>query len=133
MGRGGGAIDKMLPLFKLGLGGRLGSGKQWVPWIHVHDLVSMIQWAIENDSVTGPINASAPNPVRNSEMTSAMAKSVNRFAILPAPRFALRVALGEFTNSLFSSQNVIPQAAIDGGFQFQYPTIDLALEEIVDE
>ena len=133
MGRGGGAIDKMLPLFKLGLGGRLGSGKQWVPWIHVHDLVSMIQWAIENDSVTGPINASAPNPVRNSEMTSAMAKSVNRFAILPAPRFALRVAIGEFTNSLFSSQNVIPQAAIDGGFQFQYPTIDLALEEIVDE
>ena len=133
MGRGGGAIDKMLPLFKSGLGGRLGSGKQWVPWIHVHDLVSMIQWAIENDSVTGPINASAPNPVRNSEMTSAMAKSVNRFAILPAPRFALRVALGEFTNSLFSSQNVIPQAAIDGGFQFQYPTIDLALEEIVDE
>ena len=72
LGRGGGAIDKMLPLFKLGLGGRLGNGKQWVPWIHVHDLVGMIQWAIENESVSGPVNASAPTPVRNSEMTQAL-------------------------------------------------------------
>ena len=133
MGRGGGAMDKMLPIFKLGLGGRLGNGKQWVPWIHVHDLVGMIQWAIENDSVAGPLNASAPNPVRNSEMTSAMAKAVGRFAILPAPQFALRMVLGEFANSLFSSQKVIPQAAINGGFKFQYPTIDLALDEIVNE
>ena len=133
LGRGGGAIDKMLPLFKLGLGGRLGNGKQWVPWIHVNDLVGMIQWAIENESITGPLNASAPNPVRNSEMTTAMAKAVGRFAILPAPKFALRLGLGEFANSLFSSQKVIPRVANDGGFQFQYPTIESALDEIANE
>jgi len=132
MGRGGGAVDKMLPMFKLGLGGQLGNGKQWVPWIHVHDLVGMIQWAIENESIAGPLNASAPNPVRNSEMTAAMAKSVSRFAILPAPKFALRIALGEFANSLFSSQKVIPGVANDGGFQFQFPTIESALDEIVN-
>ena len=132
LGRGGGAIDKMLPLFKMGLGGRLGDGKQWVPWIHVHDLVGMIQWAIENESIAGPVNASAPNPVRNSEMTAAMAKAVGRFAVLPAPKFALRLALGEFANSLFSSQKVIPQAAIDGGYQFQHSSIESALDEIVN-
>jgi len=131
LGRGGGAIDKMLPLFKMGLGGNLGNGKQWVPWIHVEDLVAMIQWAIENDSVTGPVNASAPNPVRNREMTQAMAKAVNRFAILPAPKFALRLALGEFADRLLISQRVVPKAALDGGFSFQHPTIESALEEIV--
>ena len=133
LGRGGGAIDKMLPLFKLGLGGPLGNGKQWVPWIHVHDLVGMIQWAIENESISGPVNASAPNPVRNSEMTQAMAKAVRRFAIFPAPRFALRLALGEFADSLFSSQRVIPRVANEGGYQFQHSTIESALDKIVNE
>lgn len=131
LGKGGGATEKLLPLFKLGLGGRLGNGKQWVPWIHVEDLVGMILWAIKNESVSGPVNASAPNPVRNSEMTSSMAKAVGRFAIFPAPKFALRIALGEFANSLFSSQKVIPLAAINGGYEFKYSTIDSALEEIV--
>lgn len=131
LGRDGGAMEKLLPLFKLGLGGNLGNGKQWVPWIHVEDLASMIAWAIENDSVSGPVNATAPNPVRNSEMTQSIAKSVSRFAILPAPKFALRLALGEFANSLFSSQRVVPQAALDHGFQFQHETIDAALNEIV--
>ncbi len=133
LGRGGGAMEKMLPLFKLGIGGKLGSGKQWVPWIHVHDLVGMIKWAIENDSIDGPVNASAPNPVRNCEMTSAMASAVGRFAVLPAPKFALRLALGEFANSLFNSQRVVPRAALEGGYSFQHCNIESALKEIVNE
>jgi NAD dependent epimerase/dehydratase family enzyme len=88
-------------------------------------------WAIENESISGPLNATAPNPVRNSEMTSAMAKAVHRFAIFPAPKFALRLALGEFADHLLVSQRVIPKAATDGGFQFQHSTIETALEEIV--
>ena len=133
MGRGGGAMEKMLPLFKMGLGGNLGSGKQWVPWIHVHDLVGMIQWAIENESINGPVNASAPNPIRNRDMTAAMAKAVGRFAILPAPKFALRIVLGEFANSLFSSQRVVPRAALAGGYTFQYSEFESALKEIVSK
>ncbi len=132
LGRGGGAAEKMLPVFKLGLGGKLGNGKQWVPWIHVDDLVGMILWAIENESISGPVNGSSPNPVRNSEMTSAMASAVGRFAFLPAPRFALKLVLGEFAESLFSSQRVIPKAAVEGGYQFQYPTIESAFKEIVE-
>lgn len=132
LGKGGGAAAKMLPLFKMGLGGCLGNGKQWVPWIHVEDLVGMILWALENETVSGPVNASAPNPVRNSQMTKAMANAVGRFAVLPAPKFALRIALGEFANSLFSSQRVIPKSAIDGGYQFQYPSIESAFKQIVN-
>ena len=131
LGNGGGAAEKLLPMFRWGLGGPLGSGKQYVPWIHVEDLANMIVWAIENESVSGPLNASAPNPVRNREMTRVMAKAVKRFAILPAPKFALKVVLGEFAGSLFSSQRVIPKAALSGGFQFQYPTIESAFAEIV--
>lgn len=131
IGRGGGAMEKLLPLFKLGLGGNLGNGKQWVPWIHVLDLVGLITWAIENESVNGPVNASAPNPVRNREMTAALSKTVGRFAILPAPKLMLRVALGEFANSLFSSQRVIPKVAIEHGYQFQYSHIEDAIMEVV--
>lgn len=131
LGKGGGAAEKLLPLFKWGLGGPLGNGKQYVPWIHVEDLAEMIVWAIENDSVSGPVNASAPNPVRNREMTRVMAKAVKRFAILPAPKFALKIVLGEFAGSLFSSQRVIPKAALAGGYEFRYPTIERAFDEIV--
>ena len=131
LGKGGGAADKLLPLFKLGVGGPLGDGKQYVPWIHVDDLTNMMVWAIENESIAGPLNGSSPNPVRNSEMTQAIAKAVGRFAILPVPKFGLKIALGEFANSLFSSQRVIPKAAMEGGYQFQYTEIDSAFEEIV--
>lgn len=131
IGRGGGAMEKLTPLFKLGLGGNLGNGKQWVPWIHVEDLVGMITWAIENESVSGPVNASSPSPVRNSEMTAALAKAVGRFAVLPAPKFMLRIALGEFANSLFSSQRVIPKVALENGYEFQYSNIESAIEEVV--
>ena len=131
LGGGGGALEKMLPIFRWGIGGKLGSGKQWMAWIHVEDLVSMIEWSMKTDSVSGPVNATAPNPVRNKEFTKAVAKAVGRPAFLPAPKFGLRLALGEFANSLFFSQNVVPAAALEHGFQFQFPEIRGAIQQVV--
>jgi uncharacterized protein (TIGR01777 family) len=132
LGADGGALEKMIPLFKLGLGGKLGSGKQWFPWIHVQDLAHMFRWAIETPSVEGVYNATAPHPVRNADFTQQLARSVNRWAILPAPKIGLQIALGEFANSLFFSQNVIPKKAVEQGFNFAFPNLEQALEEIVD-
>lgn len=131
LGSQGGALKKMVPLFRWGLGGNLGNGKQWVAWIHVEDLVSLIQWAIETPQVSGPVNATAPNPVRNKELTKTLATAVKRPAFLPAPKFALRLALGEFANSLFFSQRVVPAAALNNGFQFQFSDIDSAIKDTV--
>ena len=131
LGSQGGALKKMVPLFRWGLGGNLGDGNQWVAWIHVDDLVSMIQWSIETATVSGPINATAPNPVRNKELTQALASALKRPAFLPAPKFALRLALGEFADSLFYSQRVVPAAALRHGFQFQYSDIESAIKDTV--
>ena len=132
LGAEGGAMEKMIPMFRWCLGGNLGSGKQWMAWIHLDDLLAMVCWAIENESVIGPLNATAPNPVRNSELTKALAKAVGRPAFLPAPKFGLRLVLGEFANSLFFSQRVVPAAALAGGFQFQFSDVKSALAEIVN-
>lgn len=131
LGSDGGALEKMVPLFKWGLGGKLGSGRQWFPWIHVEDLAGMIDWAIRTPAASGVYNATAPNPVTNGQFTAALAKSVGRWAILPAPKFGLRIALGEFANSLFFSQRVIPQRALEQGYQFQFPNLDAALDDAV--
>ncbi len=131
LGGKGGALEKMLPIFRMGLGGKLGSGQQWMAWIHVDDLVSMIEWAIKNESVSGPINGTAPNPVRNKTFTKALASAVRRPAFLPAPKFGLRLALGEFADSLFFSQNVVPEVALQNGFQFKFPEIRNAIEDVV--
>jgi len=120
LGRQGGAMSKLVPMFKLGLGGKLGDGKHYVPWIHVADLAAMIQWLIDSPDVKGVVNATAPNPVTNAQMTSSLAKALGRFAILPAPKFGLRLVFGEFADSLFSSQRVVPKAALDGGFDFRF-------------
>lgn len=132
LGREGGALAKMIPLFKWGLGGNLGSGKQFVPWIHVTDLAAMIRWAIDSDDAVGPVNASAPNPVINADMTRSLATALGRVALLPAPKFGLRLALGEFADSLFNSQRVVPKVALEHGFEFRFSTIDQAIRDIVD-
>ena len=131
LGENGGAMQKMVPMFRWCLGGKLGTGKQWVAWIHLDDLVSMIVWAIQNESLKGPLNATAPSPVRNSELTKTLADAVGRPAVLPAPKFGLRLVLGEFANSLFFSQRVVSAAALTGDFQFQYSDITSAIAEIV--
>ena len=131
LGADGGALEKMIPLFRMGLGGKLGSGQQWFPWIHVDDLVGMIKWAVDTPNAEGVYNATAPNPVRNGEFTQALASSVNRWALLPAPKFGLKLALGEFAESLFFSQCVVPEKAKSEGFDFQFAELEPALKNIV--
>jgi len=133
LGADGGALEKLIPLFKLGLGGKLGSGKQWFPWIHVRDLAAMARWAIDTPSAHGVFNATAPTPVRNAEFTKQLATAVGRWAVLPAPKFGLKLALGEFADSLFFSQNVVPEKAIAEGFEFQFDKLPAALSDIVNE
>lgn len=126
----GGMLAPVLPVFRAGLGGRLGSGRQWMSWIHVEDVVRLFIHALENDEVRGPMNATAPMPVRNSVFTRALASSVGRPAILPVPSLGLRLAFGEMASIMTASQRVVPLAAEKSGFQFRYPTLGDALTEI---
>lgn len=128
IGRGG-ALGPQLPLFKLGLGGRLGSGRQWVSWISLDDEVSAILTAIDDSTLSGPVNATSPNPVTNADFTTALARAVHRPAVLPVPAAALRLALGAgpAEQMLLASQRVLPRRLISVGFPFARPTIDAAL------
>ena len=131
LGAGGGALAKMLTPFKLGGGGPLGNGRQWMPWIHVADLARLYVHAAETTGIRGPMNAVAPNPVRNLEFTKALGRALHRPAFIPAPYFGLRLLFGEFAQVLFASQRVIPRVALDSGFVFQFPEIAAALREIL--
>jgi uncharacterized protein (TIGR01777 family) len=131
LGAGGGALAKMLTPFKLGAGGPLGNGKQWMPWVHVADLARLYVHAADTASISGPMNAVAPNPVRNSEFTKALGRQLHRPAFMPAPYIGLRLLFGEFAQVLFASQRVIPKVAVDTGFVFQYPDVASALREIL--
>jgi len=131
LGAGGGALAKMLPPFRLGGGGPLGNGRQWMPWVHVSDLARLYLHAAETASLRGPMNSVAAVPVRNSEFTKALARQLHRPAFLPAPYFGLRLLFGEFASVLFASQRVIPKVALESGFVFQYPELAEALREIL--
>lgn len=131
LGAGGGALGKMLTPFKLGAGGPLGNGRQWMPWIHVADLARLYVHAADTASIRGPMNAVAPNPVRNSEFTKALGRQLHRPAFMPAPYLGLRLLFGEFAQVLFASQRVLPKVALETGFVFQYPDIAAALREIL--
>lgn len=127
----GGALGKMLLPFRLGIGGPLGSGRQYMPWIHRDDWIAMVRWLLARPS-SGAYNAVAPNPVTNAEFTRALGAALHRPAVLPAPAFALKLALGEMAEPLlFASQRVIPQRALDEGFVFRHPTVGPALADVV--
>lgn len=126
----GGALGKMLPLFRFGLGGKLGSGKQWWSWITLHDQIRAIEFALLND-IEGPLNLTSPNPVTNQEFTSGLARALHRPALFPAPAIALKIALGGFSTEILGSKRVLPQALTDSGFEFDYPHIAPALAELV--
>ena len=128
----GGALGKMLPLFRLGFGGKLGSGKQWWSWITLHDVVRAIDFALVED-IAGPVNLTAPNPVTNQEFTSALARALHRPAVFPAPAFALKAALGGFSTEVLGSKRVIPQALQDAGFTWDYPHVTEALNALVED
>jgi uncharacterized protein (TIGR01777 family) len=127
LGPGGGALARMLPPFKAGLGGRLGSGRQWMSWIHLDDLVELVRFAVEQPSLRGVVNATSPNPVTNAAFTAALAAVLKRPAVLPVPAFALKMAFGAMAEILLDSQRVLPQVAQAVGFQFQYPDLEPAL------
>jgi uncharacterized protein len=129
----GGALAKMLPPFRFGVGGRLGSGRQWTSWIHVDDLVKLILFALARTDVSGALNAVAPNPVTNTEFTKELARALHRPAIFPVPKLALRVLFGEMAGMLLASQRVIPEAATAAGFAFQYPQLGPALRRLLME
>lgn len=131
LGRGGGALSAMLTPFKLGLGGRLGPGTQWTPWIHIDDLVRIAIFAAEHEKLRGPVNAVAPALVRNKDFTAALGRALRRPAILPAPAFALRAVLGEFASVLLASQRVVPAKAQTAGFQFRCRDLESALGAIL--
>lgn len=127
----GGALAKMLTPFRLGAGGPLGNGKQWMPWIHVDDMARLYLHASITESVQGPMNAVAPHPVRNAEFTKALGRALHRPAFMPAPYLGLRLLFGEFASVLFASQRVLPKVALESGFHFEYPDIEGALRQIL--
>ncbi|HEY8278502.1 MAG TPA: TIGR01777 family oxidoreductase [Bdellovibrionota bacterium] len=128
LGEQGGALAKMLPAFRLGLGGRLGNGRQWLSWIHIDDLVRALLFALDTVGASGVYNAVAPAPVTNREFTRALGRALHRPAVLPVPAFALKLALGEMAEMLLGSQRVEPGRLIAEGFSFRYPRIIEALE-----
>jgi uncharacterized protein (TIGR01777 family) len=130
LGPKGGALRFMTPLFRAGLGGQIANGRQWVSWIHVEDAAALALFAVEDLEVRGPVNSSAPWPVRNADFTRALAQAVRRPAIVRVPAFALRV-LGDFSEELLHSKRVLPQAALDHGFQFRFPELPAALAHLL--
>ena len=130
LGREGGALQKLLPLFKLGGGGPVGTGKQYMSWIHVQDVAGLIVFAVKNTGIQGPMNAVAPKPVTNSEFTKALGKAVHRPAFFPAPAFGIKLALGELSCLVLHSQRVTPEVAQKAGYSFSFPDIDSALTDL---
>jgi hypothetical protein len=128
--RGGGALAKMLPAFRLGAGGPLGSGRHYFPWIHRQDMVRICHWLLDNAEATGAYNASAPNPVTNAEFTRALGRALGRPALLPMPSAALKLLFGEMSELLLASSRMLPQRLLQEGFRFQYPDLDGALAAI---
>ena len=127
----GGALGKMLPIFRFGLGGRLSNGKQWWSWITLHDQIRAIAFLLES-KISGPVNMTSPNPVTNSEFTAGLARAMHRPALFPVPALALKIVLGGFSAEVLGSKKVMPQALTEAGFTFDYPHISSALEKLVD-
>ena len=129
--RDGGALPKMLPPFRFGVGGPVGTGRQYWPWIHREDWIGMVRFALTNEAVEGPVNATAPEPVTNAEFARALGRVLRRPAFMPTPGFALKLLLGEMANALLlSGQRAVPSRARELGFTFRFETLDEALAAI---
>jgi hypothetical protein len=132
METGGGILGELLLPFKLGLGGPLAGGRQWVPWIHLSDELGILMWALDHDSVSGVVNGTAPNPVTNKEWSKALGRTLNRPAVLPIPGLAVEVKFGrEFGKVAQGGQRVMPKRTEELGYAFKYPEIDGALRDLV--
>ncbi len=131
LGREGAAFKKLLRVFKSGIGGRLGSGRQWMPWIHLADLRAAIVHALLSETLAGAINGSAPEPERNVDFTRKLASALHRPAIFPVPGFALKLAFGGFGGALLEGQRAVPAALEADGFRFEFPTLESALADLI--
>jgi uncharacterized protein (TIGR01777 family) len=129
LGRGGGALEKMLPIFKLGGGGPVGSGKQYMSWIHIEDLAAMYIEALNNENIKGVLNGTAPYPATNAEFSKMLGKVLRRPAFFPAPAFAMKIAFGEMSQILLEGQRVLPVKFKEHNFRYRYPTLEMALKE----
>jgi hypothetical protein len=127
----GGALAQMLPFFRLGIGGPVAGGKQFVPWIHLTDAVAAIVFCLDHPAVAGPVNVTAPNPVTNAELSRALGRALNRPAFLPVPGFALRLLYGEMAEIVITGQRVIPRRLLDAGFGFEHPDVQEALDDVL--
>ncbi|WP_307555670.1 TIGR01777 family oxidoreductase [Paenibacillus sp. V4I5] len=126
-----GAFPKMALPYKLGVGGPIGSGKQWLSWIHIDDMVRLIDFCIQNEAMLGPVNATAPNPVTNREFGRALAKAMRRPNLFPLPAFILKIMFGELSTLLLEGQKVLPRVLLEHGFTFKYSFVDKALADMV--
>jgi uncharacterized protein (TIGR01777 family) len=133
LGKGGGALAKMIPAFKLFAGGSMGSGKQWFPWIHLTDLMAAVQFILDNDQVNGPVNFCAPNQIRYRDLAKTLAEALKRPAVMPAPAFLIRLVMGEVADVFLASQRTVPQKLLSHGFSFQYPHINDAIRAVVGD
>ena len=130
LGRDGGALKQMLPPFRLGAGGPLAGGQQWMSWIHVDDMVELLVWMATHENVSGPVNAVSPDPVRNEGFTKALAEAIHRPAVIPVPAFGLKLLYGEMASVILASQRVVPEAALQGGFVFRHTNLLGVLVEL---
>src|SRR5258708_970678 len=130
LGRTGGAFPKIVKPFRFGAGGRLASGKQWMPWIHIKDAVDLIVFALDNDGIDGAVNAVAPTSITNAAFTRQLAGALHRPSFLVVPRFALKLVLGQMSEALLASERVVPAVAEAAGFRFTYPDVRSALEDL---
>jgi uncharacterized protein (TIGR01777 family) len=133
LGKSGGVLGAMIPLFKLFIGGKLGKGTQWFSWVHSRDLTGGIKHISNSPSLQGPVNLCSPIPVTNYTLTKTLAKIMHRPSFLPAPAFAIKVALGEFADNILRGQRVIPQKIMEDGFTFSHPELETALREILQK
>ena len=133
LGKNGGAMAKLIPVFKMFIGGPLGDGNQWFPWLHLDDLMAAILFVIEQREASGAFNFCAPNPVRNRDLAQALGEVLNRPSFMPAPAFMVRLAMGEFGDVFLGSQRTIPDKILNHGFSFQYPDIKGAIRAVVEE
>jgi uncharacterized protein (TIGR01777 family) len=132
LGKNGGALSKMLPPFKMGLGGKIGHGKQWMSWIHLDDLVGIIVYCINNDNLKGPINGTSPNPVINQVFTKTLGLALKRPTIFPMPKAVIKLLMGQMGEELLLvGKRILPQKVLDAGYNFKYKTLEEALKNIV--
>jgi len=131
LGKNGGGIARMAPLFRCCLGGRIGNGKQWVSWIHIKDLVNALLFLINKPALSGPVNFTSPNPVRNKNLVESLATVLHRPAFLPVPGLMLKLVWGELASVLLNGQRALPKKLLENGFTFSFPEIDSALENLI--